>query len=343
MKKNYIIPIFIPHRGCRNQCVFCNQNKITGKQNQIKGDQVECIIKEYLSTIPLQEGQVIEVAYYGGSFTGIALEDQKDLLAPAKAVWEKGIIQGIRLSTRPDYIDEEILVNLKSYGVSTIELGVQSLDQRVLQQAKRGHGEETVYRAVKLIKNKGFRLGIQLMVGLPGDSEKSFLSTIDKVVGIKPDFVRIYPTLVIKETILARMYLSGEYEPLGLSEAVELCKKAYQRLEQNRIPVIRLGLQTTEEIRETGEILAGPYHPAFRELVESSLIRDKMIEILDNSRELSSEITLVVHPSQISIAAGHKKENIFFLQTQYGFKKIKILGQKNLNKGEINIKFRKIK
>lgn len=339
MKRNYIIPIFVPHRGCPNDCIFCNQKKISGQVNPMDGDKVEKTIEEYLATIPQKEDRKIEVAYYGGSFTGIPLDEQKELLLPAKMALERGLIQGIRLSTRPDYIDEKILVNLARYKVSTIELGVQSLNQEVLEISQRGHTVDVVFRAVEQIKEKGFKLGIQLMVGLPGDS--SFFQTVNEIIALKPDFVRIYPTLVIRGTVLAEMYQSGSYQPLTLSQAVELCKRAVQSFDEAGIPVIRLGLQTTQEIREKGEVIAGPYHPAFRELVESALIRDKMTILLAEYSDDQGELLIYVHPAKLSSTVGQKKENIAFLQRNYGFKKIRVLADENLNPNKIDIRFRK--
>lgn len=341
MKKKYIIPIFIPHWGCKNDCIFCNQRKITGKHSVITGAEVGKIIGKYLATIPIREGREVQVAYYGGSFTGIPLEEQKELLAPAKAALDQGEIQGIRLSTRPDYINSAILTHLKSYGVTTIELGVQSLDDQVLTSSNRGHLAEDTYRAVELIKNTKFTLGLQLMVGLPGDTEESFLTTINKVVDLKPDFVRIYPTLIIKDTVLAERFEKGEYLPLSLEEAIEICKKAYKKLTANGIPVIRLGLQASEEISETGQVVAGPYHPAFRELVEASLIRDKLKEIIQRDQETGGELVISIHPSQISQVIGQKRSNIEFLQKEYKFEKITVLGDEKVEKGQISVKFRK--
>lgn len=341
MKKRYIIPIFIPHWGCPKDCVFCNQRKITGKHDTITREMVEKTIEEYLATIPIRAGREIEIAYYGGSFTGIPLEEQQELLAPAKAALDQGKIMGIRLSTRPDYINPEILLHLKASGVTTIELGVQSLNDQVLLKSNRGHLAEDTYQAVGLIKSEKFILGLQLMVGLPGDTAEGFLETIEKVIDLRPDFVRIYPTLIIKDTILAKMFQKGEYLPLSLEEAIEMCKKAYQKLMDKGIAVIRLGLQSSEEINERGQIIAGPYHPAFRELVEASLIRDKLKEMIQGEGEAGGELVISAHPTQISQVIGQKRSNIEFLKNEYKFEKITVLGDKKVEKGQINVKFRK--
>lgn len=341
MKKKYIIPIFVPHRGCQNECVFCNQRKITGQDKQITRAEVEKTIQEYLATMPIRESQTVEVAYYGGSFTGIPLEEQKELLEPAKTALNEGKIQGIRLSTRPDYISTEILAHLKSFGVTTIELGVQSLDDQVLAKSNRGHLSKDTYRAVELIKNAKFTLGLQLMVGLPGDTEKSFLTTIEKVIELQPDFVRIYPTLVIKDTILAQQFQRGEYLPLTLEQGVVICKKAYQKLSSKNILVIRLGLQTSEEINEKAQVLAGPYHPAFRDLVEASLMRDMLEETIEGKVYTGEELIVAANPSQISQVVGQKRSNINFLKKKYGFAEITVLGDKKVEKGQINVEFRK--
>lgn len=342
MKKNYIIPIFVPHLGCPNDCIFCNQKKITGRQNSLNGEQVEQKIARYLTTFPQKTNRTVEVGYYGGSFTGIELAKQKELLSPATRAYQQNLISGIRLSTRPDYIDEKILAHLQNYEVQTIELGVQSLEEKVLAKAKRGHNVQSIYQAVKLIKQKGFRLGIQLMVGLPEDSQDSFLSTVKKTIALQPNFVRLYPTLVIRDTYLAELYQQGKYQPLSLDEAVYLCKEAYKAFTAANIPVIRLGLQSSEEISHSGDVLAGPYHPAFRELVENIFFREKIEKILEReNREGQEELLIFVHPSKISITVGQKRKNIAYLLDKYKLTEIKVIADICLAPTEINLKFRK--
>ena len=271
-KKHYIIPIFVPHEGCVHNCVFCNQNSITGISEVIDAKYTKNTIKAYLETINRTEETVIEVSFFGGSFTAIDINKQRRLLKVAREYKEKGLIDFIRLSTRPDYIDDFILTNLKEYKVDTIELGVQSLDEEVLKRSARGHSEEHVRKASKLIHEYGFTLGHQVMLGLPGDTFEKDIKTALKVVEMKPKICRIYPALVIKNTPMEKMYEQGIYKPYTLEEAVEISKELYNIFTKNNIEVIRIGLQPTEEINEGGELVAGPFHPAFRELVESKII-----------------------------------------------------------------------
>ena len=222
--KTYNIPIFVPHRGCPFDCVFCNQKRITGTQKEVTADDVHNIIGEYLKTLP-SKNRRIEAAFFGGSFTGIPINEQSELLAAANEYLKKGDIDGIRLSTRPDYIDKEILDNLLKYGVTTIELGVQSMDDSVLKSSNRGHTRKDVINAVRLIKEYSFTLGLQMMTGLPGDTDEKSLYTADEIIKLKPDIVRIYPTLTIKDTFLEKMYLTGKYQPQSVDEAVNLAKQ----------------------------------------------------------------------------------------------------------------------
>jgi len=225
MKKHAIIPIFIPHRGCPNDCVFCNQRKITARTTAPTADEVKNTIDTWLTT--LGEVPTVEIAFYGGSFTGLRLTEQSSYLAIAKEYKERGLIDKIHLSTRPDYIDRDILDNLKAYSVDTIELGVQSFDDEVLRKSNRGHTSASVYEAVSLIKEYGFEFGIQLMIGLPGDSLETCIYSAEETVKLKPSLTRLYPTIVIDDTELLEMYERGEYKPLSREEAVTRIWFAY--------------------------------------------------------------------------------------------------------------------
>jgi histone acetyltransferase (RNA polymerase elongator complex component) len=266
MGKFKIIPIFVPHKGCPNQCSFCNQKHITGQLLETTPKMAEDIIKKYLTTIDTDRFHT-EIAFYGGSFTAIDIDYQTSLLKIAYKYVQTGQIKGIRLSTRPDAIDYEILDNLKKYGVTEIELGVQSMCEDVLELNKRGHSAEHVKDAVSKIREYGFSLGLQMMVGLIGDTYEKSIYTANEICKLKPDFVRIYPTLVFNNTDLADMYYRGEYKPLSTDEAVIICKELLDLFEKrNGIKVIRLGLLMNEtEAKEN--FIAGPYHPRFRELV----------------------------------------------------------------------------
>lgn len=328
--KTYNIPIFVPHRGCPFDCVFCNQKRITGTQKEVTADDVYKIISEYLKTLP-SENRRIEVAFFGGSFTGIPIKEQSELLSVANEYLKKGEIDGIRLSTRPDYIDREILDNLLKYGVTTIELGVQSMDNGVLKASNRGHTREDVINAVGLIKEYSFTLGLQMMTGLPGDNDEKSLYTADEIIKLKPNIVRIYPTLTIKDTFLEKMYLAGKYKPQSVEEAVNLVKQLLLKFEKNNITVIRVGLQSTDEISENGAVVAGPVHSSFRELVESSIYYDI---ICDKLKCNCKRADVYVNPKEVSKAVGNKRYNIIKIKQEKNID-IKICTDENLKKREV--------
>lgn len=295
MSKNYyIIPIFVPHEGCPHNCVFCNQDRITGVRDKVDGTKVKEIIEEYYRTIKNKDA-TIEVSFFGGTFTAIKEEKQRELLSVAKRYKDLGIVDKIRMSTRPDYINDYILTYLKEYDVDIIELGVQSLNDEVLTAAGRGHTVEDVINASKLIKKYGIVLGHQLMPGLPKSNKEKDINSAKLSIQLKPEIVRIYPSLVIKDTPMEIMYNKGEYTPYTLDLAVDVSKQIYFMYKKEGINVIRIGLQPTDTINEGGDIIDGPFHPAFRELVESSLLIDKIkqeiisdnLEILINNRDVS--------------------------------------------------------
>ena len=267
-KKQLIIPIFIPQQGCPHQCVFCNQSKITGKEKLPDVNEVSNIVRTYLKTWKGSGRK--EIAFYGGSFTGLDKNIQEGFLSIAYGFVNDGLIDSIRISTRPDYITDEGLSLLKKYTVETVELGVQSMSDEVLRLSGRGHKAKDTTAAVMLLKKHGFKAGLQIMPGLPGDTRDTILFTAAKAVELQPDFVRIYPTLVIRDTPLEKMYLLGSYNPWSLTEMTDICKKLVSLFKDRRIPIIRLGLQPTEILEKN--ILAGPYHQSFRELVDKGLI-----------------------------------------------------------------------
>lgn len=320
MKKEYIIPIFVPHLGCPNACVFCNQTKITGKQKQVTAQEVKDTIEEYLKSFKDTENKV-EVAFFGGSFTGIDEEKQNELLEAAYEYVKKGQVDSIRISTRPDYIDRKILKRLKKYKVKTIELGVQSTNNYVLAKAKRGHTFEDVKKASKLIRHHGFILGHQMMVGLPDSTALDEINTAKDLIKLKPKIVRIYPVLVIKKTELEEEYHNGEYEPLSVTQAVERCKEIADLFNQHKINIIRIGLQNTEEItdpsNEKSQVVAGPYHPAFRQLVEGSLWYDAIVSEIKKYNTKVKVVEIKANPEDINNIIGHKKENMKKLKELY--------------------------
>lgn len=340
MKNHYIIPIFVPHLGCPNDCVFCNQRSISGKSKQVKGSDVRKIVQEYLETFKDEEAQK-EIAFFGGSFTGIKEEIQEELLEAAYEYVESGDIDGIRVSTRPDYIDKEVLKRLKKYKVKTIELGVQSSNDYILGQAKRGHTYEDVKRASKLIKRYGFNLGHQMMVGLPDSTKIDELNTAKYLAKLKPKIMRIYPVLVIKNTELAKMYEVGEYEPINLEQAVETCKELYYFFEQKHIKVIRLGLQNTDLITNPekieSEVIAGPYHEAFGQLVESRIWYDSIVNKIKQFNVKVKQVEIELNPRDVNHVIGHKKENVEKLKEFYDVD-IKIVQNEKKVPGKFDLK-----
>ena len=314
MKKR-IIPIFVPHRGCPHDCIFCNQKKITGVSTDITSDDVRRIIEEYLTTI--DKDASIEIAFFGGSFTAIDMDIQRNLLSVAKEYVDKNIVSDIRMSTRPDCINDEILTMLKEYKVSIIELGVQSLDDRVLIDSVRGHSDKDVFESANLIKKYGIKLGLQMMIGLPSDTEEKCIYTAKEFIKLNPDCVRVYPTLVVKETGLEKLLEENKYIPFTLNESIEIVKKVLVLFYTNNINVIRVGLQATEDIAIGKEVLAGPYHPAYRELVESKMYGD-YIEYLIKKYNAKKNIDVLVNKKNVSRILGNKKSNVKNLKEKYG-------------------------
>ncbi|MBO7208754.1 MAG: radical SAM protein [Clostridia bacterium] len=265
MGKYKIIPIFVPHKGCPHQCSFCNQKHITGQVEDVTPELAEETVLKYLSTIDSTKN-FVEIAFYGGSFTAIDFDLQCSLLEVAKKYKDKGLVHGIRLSTRPDAITDTILENLLNYGVTDIELGVQSMCEDVLIKNNRGHSANQVADAVSLIRKYPFNLGLQMMVGLIGDSKEKSIYTAHEIAKLKPDFVRIYPTLVFNNTPMAELYKSGEFVPLTVEQAVDICRDVKDIFDKNNIKIIRIGLLVTEDEAKEN-LLGGPYHPSFRNLL----------------------------------------------------------------------------
>ncbi|MDR7856364.1 radical SAM protein [Tissierella sp.] len=324
MSRHYIIPIFVPHFGCPHDCVFCNQKKITGLSTNVSPEDVSNIIEEHLSTFKPES--IVEVAFYGGSFTAIDIDIQKKLLEVPYRYKINNKIDGIRLSTRPDCIDEIILKNLKDYLVDTIELGVQSLNETVLYESGRGHSADDVYKSVKMIKEFGFNMGLQMMVGLPSDTIEKSLYTCKEFLKLSPDCVRVYPTLVIKDTYLEKQYLEGNYTPISVEKAVDICSILLMLFRINDIDVIRMGLQPTENIQLGKDVVAGPFHPAFGQLVEANIFKILLNYYFTKNRIETKGKMLIIEANSrnISSIAGQKSSNSEYLYSIYRFKKIKI-------------------
>lgn len=333
--KNYIIPIFIPHYGCPNMCVFCNQVKITGSETPVSPSDVNKEIAFHLNEIT--RPYHIEAAFYGGSFTALTMAVQNELLEPAFKYKQAGKIHAIRLSTRPDAISEEIVENLIAHGVTTLELGVQSLSDAVLKKAERGHTAKDVYRAVQIIKKyREITLGLQIMPGLPNDTRQTMLDTMRQVIAIKPSMVRIYPTVVLENTKLAEMYKKGSFTPLDLDEAVEISAIMKQEFEKNAIKVIRTGLQSADNLCYGKSLVAGPYHPAFGEMVESHIFYRAICQLLDEIKEPFFEITLYHSIKDTSKIRGLKNKNTFKLKEKYNLSDV-IYKQADFAAGHLKI------
>ena len=339
--KHYIIPIFVPHLGCPNDCVFCNQKSISGQQKMITKEDIRNTIDFYLENIKDKEAKK-EVAFFGGSFTGIDVEKQEEFLQTAYEYIKQGKIDSIRISTRPDYIDKKILKMLKKYKVETIELGVQSANDYILKQSQRGHTFEDVKKASKLIRWYGFKLGHQMMVGLPESTRLDEINTARELIKLKPKMVRIYPVLVIKNTKLEKDYMNEKYKPLTVVQAVEICKELVVMFKKKGIEIIRIGLQNTDTItdpKQSGsEVVAGPYHPAFRQLVESGLWYDTIVTKIKQLNVKVKKVEITVNPQDANNVIGHKRENIEKLKDMYSLDLI-VKQDENIKPGksELNV------
>ena len=318
MKKQYIIPIFVPHLGCPNDCIFCNQKSISGQKKSMTKEEAKKIIDNYLASINKEDAE-IEIAFFGGSFTAIEKEKQEELLKVAYEYVKEGKVESIRISTRPDCIDKETLKRLKKYKVKTIELGVQSANDYILKRANRGHTFKDVKKASKLIRWYGFKLGHQMMVGLPESTRIDEVNTAKQLIKLIPNMVRIYP--VVKNTKLEKEYEEGKYQPLSVVQAVEICKEIVRLFADKKIDIIRVGLQNTEEISDPknkqSEVVAGPYHPAFRQLVESAMWYDAIVGKIKKLNVKVKEVEVTVNPIDANNVIGHKKENVLKLKDTY--------------------------
>jgi len=338
VKKYFIIPIFLPHQGCPYRCVFCQQQTITNVlAKQTTPDEIRNTIHLAIKSKHFPRQKQKEVAFFGGTFTSLPISSMTKMLGAVKPYIEKGIIQSIRLSTRPDSLSEAKLNILESFGVSIVELGVQSMDDGVLLLSNRGHTSQDTVNAFKILKRRGFTVGAQLMPGLPGDSKKIFMDTIDKVIGLKPDMARLYPTLVIRGTKLAQWYKKGRYTPMGLADTISLCKEACIRLEDAGIPVIRIGLMSSPSLLEKGVIIAGPWHPSLGFLVRSAMHLEKIRPYLP-SKGNAKNILLHAPQKEIPLLVGHKKSGMRHIETITGAMIKDIIPDDSIPCGEVAVK-----
>lgn len=329
--KHINVALFVPDEGCPHRCSFCNQKTISGKVTPLKTEDIISAVETALSGN--YDTSLGEIAFFGGSFTAIERGYMVSLLETAKPYIDKGFFKGIRISTRPDKINEEVLSLLKKYGVTSIELGCQSMSDEVLMMNNRGHTAEDVVNAGKLIKEYGFEFGVQMMTGLYGDTDETALKTAEKLISLKPDTARIYPTVVLEGTHLEKLYKEGKYNPQTVEEAVSLCSKLLLMFNEANIPVIRLGLHSGGNVEEG--YVAGAYHPAFREKCESAVYYKKVKEKIKKSNTDKGEIIITVGSKFVSQMIGQGKENIKKL-SQDGYR-VKILQDNLLKKYEIKV------
>jgi len=319
--KHFIIPIFLPQAGCPYQCVFCDQHAITGERNAYPDIKtIEENINNYLS-FNKHKNSYIQISFYGGNFLGLPKKKIIKYLECAQSFVDEKKVNSIRFSTRPDTVTDNRLKLIKKYAIKTIELGVQSMNDHVLKLAQRGHKSIDSYKATKLIRSEGYQIGHQIMIGLPGENEQTYEKSIDHVIKMHPDFVRLYPTLVLKSSILADWYLSGRYEPLSIKLAVKIAKKSLILFQSHNIKVIRMGLQTQENLENS--ILAGPFHPAFGHMVKSEYMLDCVKEKIQLSS--SFNISILINPKFMSRLTGLEKNNLKRLKSFFPKKHIQVI------------------
>jgi len=324
-KKPFIIPVFLPHIGCPHQCAFCNQSAITSIKRQIPSpEKLHKIVNNFLK-YKGKDRNLVQIAFFGGNFMGLKAADIESLLHETGKFVTAGSVDSLRFSTRPDTINNETLDILSPFPVSTIELGVQSMDDHVLAISKRGHTSADTKKAVRLLKERNYEIGLQMMVGLPGDDETKAQLTGRRIAEMSPDFVRIYPTVVLAGSLLAKWYQNGKYAPIPLEQCISLVKKLYLLFCENDIKVIRMGLQASEDLEKGSEILAGPYHSAFGHLVFSRIFLDMATAILESEVSIRDEVCIKVHPRAISKMRGLKNINIEILKRKFNIKSIKVI------------------
>ncbi|MCR4442354.1 MAG: radical SAM protein [Peptococcaceae bacterium] len=334
MDKFLVVPFFIPHAGCPFTCVFCDQRKISGVKHAMSPVSVAPVVKKYLQTVKEIPAKV-EAAFFGGNFTGLPLEEQKRWLEAAAELKRAGIITGIRLSTRPDFIDETKARLLNEYGVTAVELGVQSLDEDVLEKSYRGHTAADTSKATETLRKYGFEIIYQLMLGLPGDNARTARTTALKTICSRPDGVRIYPALILKGTTLACWYEKGIYRPWSLEETVEIGSQWFALFSLYGIRIIRMGLQASENLTLENDLLAGPYHPAYGELVESRLFLKQLTEIFCLAGCPPGKTVVMFNPRDISKVVGQRKENLAHLKERFPHSEIGLANDPGIPAGDL--------
>jgi len=313
----FIIPFFLSHQGCPHRCLYCNQHRSGGRRSEpLTSASVARGLEAGLSSRRREPGARVEAAFYGGTFTMLSEARQSELLGAVTPYIKQALVQGIRLSTRPDALPLDEVNFLKAMGVSTVEIGAQSMDDQVLKMNRRGHTALDTCEAARRIKASGMKLGLQLLPGLPGEDLGSLKHTLEVVLKLSPDEVRLYPALVIKGTPLADLYLEGEYVPWTLEKTVEICAWMFKRLTQAGITVTRIGLQPGPEL--TQGLLAGPYHPALGHLVKAEVFYQAIVRVLQTKPTRSEDTTLAISPRDLSQVQGHARSNLARLFAKFG-------------------------
>lgn len=316
-KRHANVALFVPHEGCAHDCVFCNQRTIAGVSKRLTAADVKAACERAVETLPA--GRTAQVAFFGGSFTAVEPAYRRELLEAAQPFLETGRFAGIRASTRPDAVDDAVLEELKAYGVTALELGAQSMDDRVLRACCRGHTAADTLKAAALIQKHGLSLGLQMMTGLPEDTDEGAMVTARALADLVPDTMRVYPTVVLAGTALETLWRAGRYTPPSLDDTIMLGARLLAFFEREKhIPVIRFGLHDGSELK--AQALCGAYHPALRELCEGQLYADTALAVLTHStlHDTNAPITLLVCPTAVSKMIGQKKRNLTYL-SRYGF------------------------
>ena len=333
----FIVPIFLPHAGCPHRCVFCNQVSITGSlPKTVNADQIRSQIHQFLS-YKKDRRKPVQISFFGGNFLGLKTDQIKCLLDLATEFVRQGQADSIRFSTRPDTIDSGRLDMIHKFPVVTVELGAQSMDDHVLSLSRRGHRAADTVQAAALLKQRDYELGLQIMVGLPGDDRDRALATARRVAALNPDFVRIYPTLVLKGSLLARCYQKGAYTPLSLDDAVNQVKTLYLFFRKKDVRVIRMGLQASVDLEQGAAVIAGPYHPAFGHLVYSEVFLDKVEKEIESAALFSGSISIRVNPNKISTVRGIQNRNIHILREKYGFESIEVKADDSIKEDQLKV------
>ncbi|MFP4287662.1 MAG: elongator complex protein 3 [Bacteroidales bacterium] len=321
------IPIFIPELACPFRCVYCNQYNISGRVSLPDKEEIINIITSHLETIP-GDNRHVEIAFFGGSFTGLSLEQQNYYLDLILPFIESEQVAGVRISTRPDYIDAKTLENLKKHHVRSVELGAQSLNDEVLKKSGRGHTAQQVLDATKMLKEEGFETGLQMMTGLPGDNEEKAIDTAQKICAVGAHTTRIYPTLVIKDTPLEMLFQQGRYKPQTLEAATDLCARLHQIFNPSGVKILKTGLHPSESFQTGNKLVAGPFHNAFGEMVRSKVYLNMFKESIKDRK--GKNIVIRVHPGSLNSAIGHRSVNKLWLMEK--FRVVRFIADSELQK-----------